>query len=160
MGPSAGEQQRQALITSLRLLAATPKSRKTLEKKLEAKGYLPKVVERTLDHLEEKGLMNDRALALSLIQSLVTQRPSGRRRIAYELERRGIARTVVNEILEKYSVEDERRCALELAVQRWERWRNEEIPRRRKKTYDFLVRRGFDFSLARDVTDTLHHGKT
>lgn len=160
MGPSAGEQQRQALITSLRLLAATPKSRKTLEKKLEAKGYLPKVVERTLDHLEEKGLMNDRALALSLFQSLVTQRPSGRRRIAYELERRGIARTVVNEILEKYSVEDERRCALELAVQRWERWRNEEIPRRRKKTYDFLVRRGFDFSLARDVTDTLHHGKT
>lgn len=158
MDASAIEQEKQALITALRLLAATPKSRKILEKKLEAKGYLPQVVEKTLDRLEEKGLMNDKALAQSLFQSLVTQRPSGRRRIAFELERRGIARPLIDEILDKYSLEEEGQCAHELARQKWERWRNEEMARRRKKTFDFLIRRGFDFSLARKVIDTLHHG--
>jgi len=160
MDSSIDEQERQALITSLRLLTSTSKSRKALEKRLASKGYLPDVVKRTLDRLEGEGLMNDKVLAQSLFQSFVTQRPSGRKRIAFELKRRGITSDVTQEVLEKYSAEEERRIACELATLKWERWRNLEITRRRKKTYDFLVRRGFDFSLAREVTDGLQHGKT
>lgn len=144
-------QERQALVTALRMLAATPKSRKNLQQKLEQKGFDRNVLESTLARLERQGLLNDRTFALSLYQSLSSYRPSGRKRIAYELEKRGIEETHIQEILEKYSPEEERNKAIELAWQKHERWKNLEPVKRKKKIYDFLVRRGFDFSLSRDV---------
>ena len=148
---STNEQERQALVISLRLLAATPKSRKLLQKKLEEKGFREEVIERTLDHLEKQGFLNDRALAQGLLQGFTSRRPSGRKRIAYELKNRGIGGELIEELLEKYPPEEEREKALELAKQKQERWRKLDLQKRRKKTYDLLVRRGFDFSLSREV---------
>lgn len=149
------EQEKQARVTSLRLLAATPKSRKALQKKLEERGFPREVIEKTLDHLEGERLLDDRVLAQALFQNFSTHRISGRRRIAFELEKRGIRRSLVDELLERYRPEDERVQALELARLKRQRWLKLDRLKRRKKTYDFLIRRGFDFSLAREVMDEI-----
>lgn len=154
------EKQKQALVTSLRLLAATPKSRKALQKKLEERGFPREVVENTLNHLEEQHLLNDRALAQVLFQNFSAHRVSGRRRIAYELKKRGIRSSLVEELLEGYHPEEERLRALELAKLKQERWQKLDRMKRRKKTYDFLVRRGFDFSLAREVINEIETGNS
>ncbi len=145
------EQEKQALVTSLRLLAATPKSRKGLAQKLQEKGFSGDIVEGTLNRLEKQGLLNDRSLAQSLLQSYIYHRPSGRRRIAFEMRKRGIKDAVVKELLEKYTPEEEKERALELARARQLRWKRLDEAKRRKKIYDFLVRRGFDFGLSREV---------
>lgn len=151
------QQQHQALVTALRFLAASPKSHKLLEQKLVGKGYPQVIVERTLDRLEKEGWLNDRAFAHSLFESLLSRRVSGRKRIAFELKKRGIASSLIEELLSKYSFEEEREKALELARERQERWKNLEEMKRRKKIYDFLVRRGFEFSLCKEVVDEVRH---
>ena len=158
MEGSNNEQERQALVTSLRLLTATPKSRKTLETKLFEKGFDREVIGRTLDQLEREGLLNDRAFAHSVIQLFSSHRPSGRRRIAFELEKRGIRKALAQELLEEYAPEEERKRAFELAQQKQARWSRIEDSRRRKKIYDFLVRRGFDYTLSREVIEEVEHG--
>lgn len=159
MSSSTDDQEKQALVTSLRLLAATPKTRKALGKKLEEKGFRPEVVSKTLSLLEKQGLMNDRTLAQSLIQSFIYQRPSGKRRITFELERRGIGKALAQELLLQYSPEEERKQALELGQFKWEKSRKVDPLKRRKKVYDFLVRRGFDFAMARDIVVQIERGK-
>lgn len=154
---SMNEQEKQALVTSLRLLAATPKSRKVLQKKLDQKGYAEEVVRKTLTQLENQGLLNDRSLAQSLFQTLSSYRGEGRKRIAFEMQKRGIGNDLIQEFLKKYSFDDEHSKALELARDRQERWKRIDRTKRRKKIYDFLCRRGFDFALSREVMSEIEN---
>lgn len=147
------EQEKQATITALRLLTATPKSKKRLKQKLREKGYPAEAIEGALAKLEGEGILNDRNFALSVFQTFSHHRPSGRKRIAFEMEKRGIGEDLAQEILEKYSPEEEREGALELAKTKFERWRKLDAMKRRKKIYDYLVRRGFDFALTRDIVE-------
>jgi regulatory protein len=147
------DQEKQALVSSLRLLAATAKSRSALKRKLEEKGFREEVVQKVLSRLEKEGLLNDRALAVGLFQSFLGRRRSGRKRIAFELEKRGIRDVLVEEVLQGYTPEQEREQALELAKDKWERWLKIERLKRRKKVYDFLVRRGFEFEMCRSVVN-------
>jgi len=149
------DQEKQALITSLRLLAASPKSRRGLQKKLEAKGYAREIIEKTLIRLEQQGVVNDQMFAQDLFQNLSARRFSGRKRIAFEMERRGVGTATVRELLEGYKPEEERAKAFEVARLKRERWMRLDKPKRRKRIYDFLVRRGFDFSLSKEVTDEI-----
>ena len=132
-------------------MAATPKSRRNLQEKLRERGFAQTAIQGALEQLEKQGLLNDRSFAESIFQTYSNHRFSGRRRIAFELEKRGISKPLVREILEKFTPEDEREKALELAKQKQEKWSGLDRLKRRKKIYDFLVRRGFDFTLSRDV---------
>ncbi len=145
------EQRKQAWMISLRLLAATPKSRKELTRKLTEKGFDPGIVEETLDGLEQKGLLSDRAYAQNLISRFVNEKPSGKRKISFELKRRGVPGKIQQELLDGISVEQETENARDLARLKWERFKSLEPEKRKKRVYDFLLRRGFDFNLVRDV---------
>lgn len=145
------EQEKQAIVSALRLLTATPKSKKALQKKLEERGFPIEIVKEVLAKLENQGLLNDRSYAQAIVQTLTVQKVSGKRRIAFELEKRGLAPSVIEEALNNCSEESERERALELAKDRWERFQKIETRKRYKKVYDFLIRRGFDFALCRDV---------
>ena len=154
------EQERQAVISSLRILTASPKSRKQLGGKLRQKGFEEKIVEKTLSRLEGEGLLNDRVYAQEVARSFLHIRPSGRKRIAYELKKRGIQDSLIEEVLRTLSLDDERTRAQELAHHQNERWSKLDPIRRRKKIYDFLLRRGFDYSLSREVVETLGREKS
>jgi len=93
--------------------------------------------------------------AQDLFQNLSARRFSGRKRIAFEMERRGVGTATVRELLEGYKPEEERAKAFEVARLKRERWMRLDKPKRRKRIYDFLVRRGFDFSLSKEVTDEI-----
>lgn len=149
------EQERQALVTSLRLLAASPKSRKLLEQKLLDKGFEPAAVSAALKRLEGQGFLNDRLFAQTVFESLLGRRVSGRKRVAFELKKRGVPAALIQELLEGYSPDEEREKAFELAQDRYRRWERLERVKRQKKIYDFLIRRGFDFSIAKGVVDAV-----
>ena len=148
------EIQKQAWITSLRILTASPKSAKELAGKLREKGYPEKIIEETLMALREKAILNDRSFATAVLTKFQEIRPSGRHKIAFELKRRGIAKEVCAETLAKIRPEDERALALELTRARWDKWEGLTPEKRKKRTYDFLSRRGFDYELIRDVVES------
>ncbi len=149
------EQEKQAWIVSLRLLAAAPKSVKTLRDKLMEKGFPEELVEKTLKGLETKGFLSDRAFAQNIVTRFTQGQPSGSRRISFELKRKGVTAKVREEVLEGLNPEEETERARELAQAKWERFAKLDPQKRKRRVYDFLLRRGFDFQLVRDVVEQL-----
>ncbi len=158
-GDARAEQKKQASVSALRMLAATPKSRKELNAKLADKGYPADVINETLDKLESQGLLNDRAYAQNLASRYVHGKPSGKRRIAFEMKRRGVPPAIQQEVLGQMDPEAERERGREIAAGRWASWARLEPLKRRKKIFDFLIRRGFDFDLVRDLVEELENSE-
>lgn len=146
-------QRKQAMITSLRLLTATAKSRTELAKRLKEKGYEEEVIEVTLVDLEKQGLLNDRTFAENLRSRLTLGKPSGSRKIEFEMKRRGVPSKIRQEVLEEITPEEESERARELGTARWEKFASLPAEKRRKRVYDFLIRRGFGFNIARDLIE-------
>ena len=148
-------QLKQAWISSLRLLEATPKTRRELSKKLLDKGYPEAVVEETLNKLEEQGFLSDLAYAKNLASKLTQGKPSGRRKISFEMKRHGVPARIQEEVLSGLTGEDEAERALELAKPKWLSFQRLAPEKRKKRIFDFLMRRGFDYQIVRDVMSQL-----
>lgn len=151
-------QKKQAMIIALRTLAASPKSRMEITRKLKEKGFPSEVIKETLEGLEKSGFLNDKSYAQNLAFKLTQAKPSGSRKLQFELKRHGIPEKVREEILSGLSEEDEKKRALELGNARWERFKTLDPQKKRKRVFDFLMRRGFDFNIVREVMDELYTG--
>jgi regulatory protein len=147
------EKKKQAWLTSLRLLAASPKTRHELAQKLTQKGYPSPIIGEVMRKLEEQGILNDQAYALNLMNRFKHGRPSGRKRIAFELKRHGVAPSVQEEILKRIDPQEEKETARQLGQERWERLSQLSQDKRKRRVYDFLIRRGFDFQAVRDLVE-------
>ena len=102
--------------------------------------------ELTADHLEEIGLIDDRAYAESYARELVVRKRYGLRRVRQELSRKGISPEIQEEVLCAY--EDGGEAAREniaLVLQRrYPLWREDEKSRRRAVAA--LQRLGYSYS--------------
>ncbi len=145
------EQQKQAIITSLRLLAASPKSGTELKKKLVSKGFTESVAERALKDLAEQGLLDESVYARDLVSRLTQSRAAGKYRVAFELKRHGVPAKIRNELLESITPAAEAERALEQARLKSAGWLKLDPQKRKKRLYDFLIRKGYDFQIAQDV---------
>ena len=148
-------QKKQALISAMRLLAASAKSRQTMAEKLEDRGFPPEVVREALDQLEAQGLLSDKAFGQSLVSRFTHSKPAGKRMIAFELKRKGIPVKLREELLDNVTPENELEKAREIASLRWEKFKKLDRNKRKKRLYDFLGRRGFDFDVIRQVMEDL-----
>jgi regulatory protein len=158
MAEERDEQTKQALITSLRLLAASPKSRQELKAKLESKGYSAKAIQNALRELSEQGVLDDKAFAKNLIGRLVHGKGSGRYKIAFELKLHGISEPVRKDLLGELTESSEKERALELAKLKWTQFSKLDPQKRKKKLFDHLLRKGYDFQTAHEVLDELLKG--
>ena len=151
----AEEQSKQAIITCLRLLAASPKSGQELRKKLEGKGYSAETIDRALGDLEIQGLLDDTVYAKDLVTRLTLGPGAGRHKIAFELKRHGISKRISDKMLHALSSEDETERALEQARLKWTGWSRLDPQKRKKHLYDFLMRKGYDFQIVQDILQKL-----
>ncbi len=149
------EKTRQAFMTCLRLLAASPKSAQELKKKLAEKGYAEEVIEQALSRLQEQGILDDTVFAKDLMARVTLGKAAGRHKIAFELKRHGITKKIREELLGTISREDETGRALEQARLKWAVWSGLEPRKRTKRLYDFLVRKGYDFQIVQDILQKL-----
>jgi len=156
----ADEQTKQAFITCLRLLAASPKSGQELRKKLATKGYPPEIMDQTLQDLRTQGILDDIRYAKDLLARLTLGKAVGRHKIAFELKRHGIPQKVRNELLDTISNEDEVERAFDLARLKWSGWSKLDPQKRKKRLYDFLIRKGYDFQIAQDILQKLSKAPT
>jgi regulatory protein len=151
----AAEQSKQALITCLRLLAASPKSSQELRKKLTDKGYADEIIDQALENLKTQGVLDDTMYAKDLVARLTLGKCVGRHKIAFELKRHGISKKISEEMLETLTNEDELERALEQSRLKWAGWSKLDPQKRKKRLYDFLIRKGYDFQIAQDILQKL-----
>ena len=98
----------------LRLLTDRARTRQELAQALARKGVPDEAAAAVLDRFAEVGLVDDAAFAGQWVRSRHTYRGLGRRAIAVELRRKGVADGVAKEALAEVDTESEDRRAREL----------------------------------------------
>lgn len=94
-------------------------------------------------------------MAEQLAEDLLARKPSGRRRLAHTLRQKKIPEGIVERVISKIDDTEETERAFRLAESLREKWKGQPLIRQKKKVYDFLARRGFDYELCREVIDRL-----
>src|SRR5262245_4186869 len=82
-----------------RLLAYRNQTASELRDRLQKRGYTAALVDEVLRQLESDGYVNDRKVAVDWARYRLQSRPLGRRRLAWELQKRGISEELVDEVL-------------------------------------------------------------
>jgi regulatory protein len=138
---------------ALSLLSHRARSAAELKRRLVRKGVDGETAEKTVDRLDELGMVDDAAFAESFARDRVRLRPRGRTRIARELRAKGVDADVAREAIDG-AMEAEGTTDLDLARQAAARWKpraGEEPRRARNRLHAFLARRGFGGEVIRTI---------
>lgn len=122
----------------------------------EIKSYLtkkfkeikPEIIKTAIDKLKRQNLINDRDFIQWYIDQRVSFHPKSLYVLKKELLSHGINQQLIDEFFEKHFL-DEEKLAFEALKNKWERFRNLSKEKKYQKAISFLLRRGFDFSLAK-----------
>ena len=154
MAEPPDEKSKQALITALRLLAASPKSQRELRTKLEAKGYPVMAVQFAMNELSGQGVLDDKAYAKNLTTRLVQGSAADG---AGSPSNSSITASGEGSAGRFWGpTESNRRArAPELARSKWPSLSKLEPAKRKKKLFDHLIRKGYDYHVVRDVLETV-----
>ncbi|MBN2494286.1 MAG: regulatory protein RecX [Deltaproteobacteria bacterium] len=153
MGHEA-EARQKAHEKALRLLELRSRTRAELERALRGKGHDADIVEGVLDRLVELGLVDDARFALDRARALGERKGWGPRKLRADLRARGVAEQAVGDALEAAYGEE----PIEDVARRVLRRRfgdgilsEESGPKERARAVRFLVGRGFEAELAREI---------
>ncbi len=128
---------------ALMFLKIRPRSVEELRSKLIRKKHSLQDIQATIEYLESIRLLDDRAFTASWIQYRLA-RPFGFKRIITELKAKGIKDDIIEESVSHARGEYvEGDVILQLAQRRWQRFPRLEPAKKKKRVFDYLIRRGF-----------------
>ena len=145
---------KEASITYLGHRARTEHEVRT---RLKEKKFSEEIVDKVITRLYELSYLDDEQFALNYTKSRFNFKGYGPQRIRAELRRLGIAATLIDKTLsEQLNQEDLQERALQEAQKRLKKLRNEEnLTKKRRKLFQFLMRRGHTADIAREVIEQL-----
>ncbi len=143
---------------ALNLISYRARTRTELRRRLRQKGFQPARIDLCLDRLQEKGFIDDEAVAAAFVRDRLRHRPRGKTALAAELRAKGVsgdlAGRTINDVFEAAETSDD-----ELAHTVAEKWvarqpeavldalANEERSpakeKARRRLLGYLKRRGF-----------------
>lgn len=109
-------------------------------------------VEQIIERLKKKGLVNDRQFAESWVISRRRSKRKGLWALKAELYQKGVAKEIIEETVSSPSLairEDD--LAGEALEKKARVWKGLGLSEFKKKAVEFLVRRGFDYGVAKDA---------
>lgn len=151
------DQRYRARARAMAYLARKARTTQEVARKLRSQGFAEEVIEGVTDRLQAMGYLDDPAYARAFARGRLANRGYGPARIRADLRRRGIPEALAASVLDDlFAEEDLYAQAHAQAEKRWARLAREPDPRkRRKKLYDFLLRRGFTTDTVRRVVEDL-----
>ncbi len=130
--------------SALRSLSIRAHTQKEITEKLRLKGYDELEIAKTMEKLTAYHLIDDNDFAEKWARSRA-KKGYGNRRIEVELIHKGISKESVQRVLETLDSDERIKTATELALKKIGQNGSET----RKKTFDFLLRRGYSYEEAR-----------
>jgi regulatory protein len=138
----------QARDICLRLLTARPRTRSELRQSLLRKGIEEDVADQVLGRLDEVGLVDDAAFAELWVRSRHTNQGLGRRALATELRRKGVAEDVAAEAVSTVDADAEEDRARQLVRKRIRSLSGADETAKIRKLVGMLARRGYSEGLS------------
>jgi regulatory protein len=148
------EERARAKQKALELLAYRARSVEELRKKLKAKDFSERTIDRVIDDFLQVGLLDDSQFASAYVHSRMVQKPMGKRLLRQELFSKGIDEEKAEKAIEElYSDRSEFDVAKDLVQKRVRKSKGseEEMKKQKKKLSQFLLRRGFDWGVISEV---------
>lgn len=134
---------KRAANVSLHQLARRGMSRWELEQVLRKRGVDDEVAEAELDRLESVGLLDDEALAVSLVYAARARKGQGRQAIERELQRRHLDDDAIEAALVDFDQEEELDRAIEIAMKRVTQLHDLDDQTAERRLFGYLMRRGY-----------------
>jgi regulatory protein len=128
-----------------RLLTYRGQTASELRHRLQQRGYTTAIIAEVLHQLVSDGYIDDRRVALDWVRYRLQTKPMGRRRIGWELQKRGVPSGLLEEVLaEVYREFDEVRLAEQAARKRLRSGELPHSPRERQRFARHLTGLGFE----------------
>ena len=148
----AEDARERAMQQALLYLSYRARSEKEIRQNLGKHDIPEVIVEETLERLRQNGFANDEQFANAWVENRSTFRPRGRRALALELRQKGIDDSTIESALEDV---DEESLAYEAGLKKGSKLKGEEWSEFRKKTSEFLARRGFSYAVIAPIVSRL-----
>lgn len=128
---------------------------KNLESRVKGREEVGELlIEKVIENLKQKGLINDLEFAKAWIESRRRSKQKGTIALRAELFQKGISREIIEEVTRVEGLESsEAQLAAQALEKKSRMWRNLPEMEFRKKATEFLVRRGFEYQVAKEVID-------
>lgn len=137
---------------ALDFLSYRQRSVKEIKDKLKKKLLSSSSVEKVITHLEKVGLIDDLAFAVEFVNAKLRMKPKGKRVLDQKLMEKGISKEVREKVLtDTFEHIDENELALQNFNKYFPRVKNKERMEQKKKIFEHLVRKGFDFDTVNQV---------
>ena len=130
-------------------LSRSEHSRLMLERKLAKKNISQAATEQALNYLEQKNYLNNKRFAESWLRNRTITKTEGPTRLSSELAKRGVNRTIINEVLANFFEENDMDEVFTKAVEKQIR-----LGKSGKKLQQALFRQGFDWKLIKTLVST------
>ncbi len=140
------------LNAAFRYLGYRPRSEAELRERLKRRGFEAANVEATLARLREQGLVDDLAFAEFWKDNRDSFRPRSRALTALELRQKGVAKTVIDQVVADVDDEDN---AYRAAQSRAHRLPDSDYQGFRHRLGEYLKRRGFGYRVINHTVERL-----
>jgi regulatory protein len=128
----------------------------SFKRKLKDKEELSEVVvEALIEKLKKRDLINDLRFAAEWIEARRKSKKKGINALKSELYQKGIHREIIDEVLNAENTESgaEEKLAIEALEKKLRIWKNLPEPEFKQKSLQFLMRKGFNYDLAKQVIE-------
>jgi len=146
------DSRERAYQQAMLFLSYRARSEKEIRQNLLKHEIPEEVIEDTLERLRKAGLANDNDFARAWVENRNTFRPRSKKALAIELRQKGLDDEAIQASL---SDVDEEALAYETGLKRATRLKALERSEFRKKLSEFLVRRGFSYSVVAPVVSRI-----
>ena len=138
---------------ALHFLGYRNRSESEVRARLQRDEWADEVIERVIIRLRDQGFLNDEKFAENWVENRSHSRPRGARMLQQELRQKGVERETIDAAMPDDETEMENaNSALQKLMRSKERaWEKLEERDRRDKAIAFLMRRGFNYSVAKNA---------
>lgn len=148
-----------ALERAVSFLAARARTERELVACLTRSGYTQQAIARVMQRLSQAGYINDAVFADQWTLAR-TSRAMGKRRIAQELRQKGVDAQSIDAALEQIDEEEMLTAATALAQKLLARTRGKDARDVNRKVIAALLRRGYDYSMAKAALEAAGEDET
>jgi regulatory protein len=145
------------VIRSIALQFATykPRTEKQVIDALNKKGFELDSIQEAVSFLYSFGYLNDEEYAINFVKASLDKKPMSKKVLQYTLQTKGIPGTIISSVIEEYyPKENIMELALKVVEKRF-RKKSEYTKELIEKELQYLLRKGFSYSVVKDIRVTL-----
>lgn len=130
---------------ALELILRRPRSTREMQDYAKRKKWEVELTDRILAKLTEKGYVDDEKFTRFWLKARVASKPISKRKLQAELLQKGVAKTIIDEVLQDYTSEQEGDALLVLIRKKRKKYADEQ------KLMAYLASQGFGYSEIKDA---------